>query len=62
MNPVAGYKYIPTVLEIVILAGVLSGVILVFTLVSRYFPIFEETEKRLNKPNSTGDIAVSMVE
>ncbi len=62
MNPVAGYKYIPTVLEIVILAGVLSGVILVFTLVSRYFPIFEETEKRLNKPDSTGDIAVSMVE
>jgi Ni/Fe-hydrogenase subunit HybB-like protein len=47
MKPVEGYTYIPTAAEVIILAGVLSGVILVFTLVSLYFPIFEETEKRI---------------
>ena len=51
MQPAEGYSYIPTLAEVVILAGVLSGVILVFTVVSHYFPIFEETEKR-NKTNS----------
>jgi len=44
MQPVEGYSYAPTVAEVVILAGVLSGVILAFTLVSRYFPVFEETD------------------
>lgn len=46
MQPIEGYSYIPTVAEVVILAGVLSGVILAFTLVSRYFPVFEETDDR----------------
>ena len=44
MRPIEGYTYIPTIAEVVILAGVLSAVILAFILVSRYFPIFEETE------------------
>ena len=56
MKPIEGYKYIPTIAELLILAGVLSGVILAFTLVSRYFPVFEETEKRTNTPISAGKI------
>jgi Ni/Fe-hydrogenase subunit HybB-like protein len=46
MQPPAGYSYFPTLAEILILGFVLAGVILVFTLVSHYFPIFAETEVR----------------
>jgi Ni/Fe-hydrogenase subunit HybB-like protein len=57
MKPVPGYSYVPTFTEIVILAGVLSGVILVFTLVARYFPIFEETDDHRDS-QSPGEITV----
>ncbi len=61
MKPIEGYKYIPTIAEVLILAGVLSAVILVFTLVSRYFPIFEETEKRKGVI-SAGEVSASSIE
>lgn len=59
MQPIEGYTYTPTIAEVLILAGVLSAVILVFTLVSRYFPIFEETEKRAHHPLTVEDVPTS---
>ena len=44
MKPPEGFTYVPTIPEVMILAGVASGVILAFTLVSMYFPIFGEVE------------------
>lgn len=61
MKPIEGYKYFPTIAEVLILAGVLSAVILVFTLISHYFPIFEETEKR-EDGISVGEITSSNIE
>jgi Ni/Fe-hydrogenase subunit HybB-like protein len=43
MTPVDGVLYSPSWMEVAILAGVGSGVLLVFTLVSRFFPVFKET-------------------
>lgn len=41
--PVGGETYTPHWMEIALLAGVLSGVILVYSLIARYFPVYEET-------------------
>ncbi len=62
MKPIEGYKYIPTIAELLILAGVLSGVILAFTLVSRYFPVFEETEEITDTQLSAGEIPANALE
>ena len=43
MSPVPGYSYFPSLTEIAIQAGVLAGVILVYTIVGHYFPLFEGT-------------------
>jgi Ni/Fe-hydrogenase subunit HybB-like protein len=43
MAPVDGVRYSPSWMEVAILAGVASGVLLVFTLVTRFFPVFKET-------------------
>ncbi len=60
MNPVAGQVYSPHWMEIAILAGVLSGVVMVYSLVARYFPVYEETDtykatpvetKRIDQPS-----------
>lgn len=40
----AGYSYFPSWIEITIQVGVLSGMALVYTLVGRYFPLFEGTQ------------------
>lgn len=56
MQPIEGYTYTPTIAEILILAGVLAAVILVFTLVSHFFPIFEETEKRIDQSLAAEDV------
>jgi Ni/Fe-hydrogenase subunit HybB-like protein len=43
MQPVGGVQYSPSWMEVAILVGVASGVLLVFTLISRFFPVFKET-------------------
>ncbi|MAU08326.1 MAG: Ni/Fe-hydrogenase cytochrome b subunit [Anaerolineaceae bacterium] len=44
MNPVDGETYAPHWMEVAILVGVVAGIITVYSLVARYFPIYEETE------------------
>jgi Ni/Fe-hydrogenase subunit HybB-like protein len=43
MQPVSGARYSPSWMEVAILVGVAAGVLLVFTLISRFFPVFKET-------------------
>jgi Ni/Fe-hydrogenase subunit HybB-like protein len=43
IEPVGGVQYSPSWMEVAILIGVASGVLLVFTLVSRFLPVFNET-------------------
>lgn len=43
MKPVAGQVYSPHWMELAILIGVLAGVITVYSLIARYFPVYEET-------------------
>lgn len=43
IKPVEGLHYVPSWMEVSILLGVFSGVLLVFTLISHYLPVFEET-------------------
>jgi Ni/Fe-hydrogenase subunit HybB-like protein len=43
MMPIDGQSYSPHWMEMAILIGVVSGVILVYSLVARYFPVYEET-------------------
>jgi Ni/Fe-hydrogenase subunit HybB-like protein len=45
MAPVDGVMYSPSWMEVAILVGVASGVLLVFTLVTRFFPVFKETTR-----------------
>ena len=44
MRPVDGQTYSPHWMEVAILVGVVAGIITVYSLVARYFPIYEETE------------------
>jgi Ni/Fe-hydrogenase subunit HybB-like protein len=46
IKPVAGQMYTPHWMEVAILVGVGAGVVLVYTLVARYFPVYEETVER----------------
>ena len=41
--PLDNIHYSPSWMEIAILAGVFSGVLLVYTLIANYFPVFSET-------------------
>lgn len=43
LKPIDGYFYFPSWQEIAIQIGVLSGAVLVYTLVGRYLPLFEGT-------------------
>ncbi len=43
MRPVAGEYYSPHWMEVAILVGVVAGVVLVYTLIAHYFPVYEET-------------------
>ncbi len=43
MQPIGGAQYSPSWMEVAILVGVASGVLLVFTLISRFLPVFKET-------------------
>jgi Ni/Fe-hydrogenase subunit HybB-like protein len=48
MKPVEGQMYTPHWMEVAILVGVGAGVVLAYTLVARYFPVYEETIERKN--------------
>jgi Ni/Fe-hydrogenase subunit HybB-like protein len=39
-----GVSYFPSLIEVALLVGVASGVLLVYTLVAHYFPVFSETQ------------------
>lgn len=43
IKPIAGATYAPHWMELAILFGVMSGVVLVYSLIARYFPVYEET-------------------
>lgn len=43
IQPIGDVRYSPSWMEITILAGVFSGVLLVYTLIAQYFPVFAET-------------------
>lgn len=43
MKPVDGQVYTPHWMEIAILAGVVAGIVAVYSLIARYFPVYEET-------------------
>ncbi len=43
IKPLNGVYYSPSWMEIAVLVGVAAGVLLVFTLISHYFPVFVET-------------------
>ncbi len=43
MKPVNGETYSPHWMEIAILLGVVAGIVIVYSLVARYFPVYEET-------------------
>jgi Ni/Fe-hydrogenase subunit HybB-like protein len=64
IKPVLGQTYTPSWMEVAILAGVASGLVLVYSLVARYFPVYEETvtykrqmaeSKRLAETRAAGD-------
>ena len=43
VKPLHGVTYFPSLIEAALLVGVISGVLLVFTLIAHFFPIFAET-------------------
>jgi Ni/Fe-hydrogenase subunit HybB-like protein len=43
IRPGGDARYFPSWMEVAILAGVFSGVLLVYTLIAQYFPVFAET-------------------
>ena len=43
IEPIDNIRYSPSWMEVAILAGVFSGVLLVYTLIAHYFPVFSET-------------------
>jgi Ni/Fe-hydrogenase subunit HybB-like protein len=43
MKPVDGQTYSPHWMEVAILVGVVSGIVVVYSLVARYFPLYDET-------------------
>lgn len=45
MAPVSGETYSPHWMEIAILVGVAAGLVTVYSLIARYFPVYEETSR-----------------
>lgn len=54
MKPVDGQIYTPHWMEIAILVGVASGIVLIYSLVARYFPVYEETVS-YKRPTSSAE-------
>jgi Ni/Fe-hydrogenase subunit HybB-like protein len=50
IKPLDGVIYFPSWLEVALLVGVASGVLLIFTLISHYFPVFSETVSSKKSP------------
>ncbi len=46
VKPINGVSYFPSLLEMALIVGVVSGVLLVYTLIAHYFPIFSENSAR----------------
>jgi Ni/Fe-hydrogenase subunit HybB-like protein len=57
LKPVPGFEYFPHWMEIAIQVGVLSAIVVVYTLIGRYFPLFEETFHRDAIDNSTAAVS-----
>jgi Ni/Fe-hydrogenase subunit HybB-like protein len=43
MAPVSGQTYTPHWMEVALVVGVVAGLVMVYSLVARYFPVYEET-------------------
>jgi Ni/Fe-hydrogenase subunit HybB-like protein len=43
IKPLNGITYFPSILEVALIVGVISGILLVYTLVVHYLPVFTET-------------------
>lgn len=43
VKPLQGITYFPSILEVSLLVGVISGILLVYTLIAHFFPVFTET-------------------
>lgn len=52
LKPLNGVTYSPSWIEIALLVGVASGVLLVFTIISTYFPVFIETTNTRGAPEA----------
>jgi len=50
VKPLHGVTYFPALLEVALLVGVISGVLLVYTLIAHFFPVFSETMPVKNSP------------
>jgi Ni/Fe-hydrogenase subunit HybB-like protein len=50
MSPVSGEMYTPHWMEVAIVVGVAAGLIAVYSLVARYFPLYEETINYKEQP------------
>jgi len=50
VKPLHGVTYFPALLEVALLVGVISGVLLVYTLIAHFFPVFAETMPVKNSP------------
>lgn len=64
MSPVSGEMYTPHWMEVALVVGVVAGLITIYSLVARYFPVYEETvafptnpteSQRLTQSRAAGD-------
>ncbi|MFN8447831.1 MAG: hypothetical protein U0521_04365 [Anaerolineae bacterium] len=64
MAPVSGETYSPHWMEVAILVGVAAGLVLVYSLIARYFPVYDEVTgheadarqpRRLTQEPAVGD-------
>ena len=64
MAPVSGEVYTPHWMEVAILVGVAAGLVTVYSLVARYFPVYEETvtymrQSAQSRQHETGKIVTN---
>lgn len=50
MAPVSGETYSPHWMEVAILVGVAAGLVLVYSLIARYFPVYDEVVRESDAP------------
>jgi Ni/Fe-hydrogenase subunit HybB-like protein len=49
IKPIAGATYFPSWIEVALLVGVVSGIVVVFALFAHFFPLFSETTPIIEK-------------